>query len=240
MTDTRPRSPARAHLERTAAAQRDAEGPAAQHVNANAYELMLMKLAEDKRALKDIQSLQKKLEYKAKVLPDYAAWVDGALANEGGVQDDVLTTIMVWRIDVGDIPGALAIARYVIAHKLVMPDHYKRSAGCLIAEELADTSLKAIEALQPTTEQAAELAKLLLEADQITADADMPDEVRAKLKKATGYALRAAGDNEHAVATLREAFKLHDRVGVKKDIERLETLIKNSAPAPGDNPGDGS
>jgi hypothetical protein len=228
-------SPARAHRERTAAEHRAAAGAPEQHVNANAYELMLMKLAEDRRSLKSIQSMEKRAEYKRRVLPEYAAWIDGALSNEHGVQDDVLTTVMVWRIDAGDLPGALDIGRYVIKHRLVMPDQYKRSAACLLAEEIADVALRDLaEDVSPEAGRA--MAETLQGVAELTADQDMPDEVRAKLHKALGYAMRDS-DKPVALGWLRRAFGLHDKVGVKRDIELLERDIKNTPPAAGDTTG---
>ncbi|MFY9327162.1 MAG: phage terminase small subunit [Georgfuchsia sp.] len=230
-------TPARRHFQRVTAAQRTAVDVPEQHINANAYELMLVKLAQDKRSLKDIQSIEKKAEFKRQILPDYDAWVSGALANAAGVQDDVLTTVMVWHIDAGLLQKAVDIARYVIRHKLVLPDQYKRSAGCLLAEEFADMSLKAIAATPPNADDAERLAVLLLDIADLTAEQDMPDEVRAKLYKAIGYAQRCAGDLALAVASLQRAFELHDKVGVKRDIELLERDIKNSAAGAGNPPG---
>lgn len=236
---TRP-SPARSHFERTIAASRSALETPAQQANANAYELMLMKLAEDKRTLKGIQSIERKAEAKKTLLPAYAPWVEGALANAAGVQDDVLMTVMVWSIDVGDLPQALLIGRYAIEHKLVLPDQYQRTTGCLLAEDCADYGLKAL--ADPAGVDAVVLMGTLMAANEITQLEDMPDEVRAKLYKAIGYAARAsaansAGDLSVDVAStalyyLRLALAKHKQVGVKKDIERLETLLKNSAPPP--------
>ena len=56
--------------------------------------------------------------------------------------------------------------------------------------------------------------------DELTRDADMHDQVRAKLYKALGYALQDA-DSPRALEYLRRALSLNDRVGVKKDIDRL-------------------
>ena len=65
---------------------------------------------------------------------------------------------------------------------------------------------------------------------------DMPDEVRAKLCKALGLGLRNSANIDSdtpdkdtattALAFLRRALELHARAGVKKDIERLERLLK--------------
>lgn len=205
----------------SAAALGIAEAPVDQAAH-NQYELMLHKLAIDKRRLKDIQSIEGKADVKRQLLPEYAPWIDGVLEKETGQQDDILMTVLVWSIDVGDLPTALRLGRYAIANDLVMPDQFKRDVATVLAEEFADQSLKLIAA-----EQTADIEALLAIAT-LTADKDMPDEVRAKLHKAIGYAQRAANQPEPAKASLTRALELHAKSGVKKDIERLETLIKNS------------
>lgn len=230
-------SPARCHFERKAAAQRTAEATPAQRVNANAYELMLVKLAEDRRRLHELQSIERRIEVKRTLLPEYVPWVDGVLAGNQGVQDDVLMTVMVWSIDVGDFRRALEIAAYALKHKLAMPDQYKRSTGCLIAEEFADYALRLKDGID------VDVARALYMADQVTRDEDMPDEVRAKLFKAIGYGIRAnaanVADKQAAVDFLKRALAMHEKVGVKKDIEALEREIKNSATPPAGEPGAG-
>lgn len=226
-------SPAKAKFLQASAAALGVPAEAALDRNAaNAYELMLAKLAEDKRRLKDIQSIERKADVKAQLLPEYMPWINGVLEGGSGRQDDVLMTVFVWAIDIGNFALALQIGAYAIEHDLVMPDQYKRDVTCVLAEEIADYALKQDDAglvsLQPHIVKALEL----------TADCDMPDEVRAKLLKANGYALRCAGTAlsdadllTKARDALTRALALHDKVGVKKDIERLDTLIKNSPPA---------
>lgn len=216
-------SPARKHFERVCAEQRKAAQTPVASASATAYELMLLKLAEDKRRLSDIQSLERRAEVKRELLPEYAAWVQGALDGGHGVQDDVLMTVMVWSIDTGDLEQALRIGAYAIEHQLVMPDQYKRGTACLIAEELADHALRLKDGIDEATTDS------LIAADGITAGQDMPDEVRAKLLKAIGLGLDRRGDKPAALDHLKRALALHDKVGAKKDIERLEREIKNLA-----------
>ena len=221
---------ARAHFLRTSAASLGmSEAATANTSAANQYELMLYKLAEDRRRLKDVQSIERKADVKRELLPEYQPWIQGVLAGDSGQQDDVFMTVLLWIIDIGDIAGALPLVEYAINHKLVMPDQYKRTPACLIAEEAAEIALK--------TGDVQHLAALLA-IERMTADQDMPDEVRAKLHKAIGYAIRTSAEAlpdpekrpqlEAAKQHLDRALELHIKVGVKKDIERLETLIKNS------------
>ncbi len=212
-------SHAKAHFQRKTAAQQSADATAPlDKVAASQYELMLAKLAEDKRRLKDIQSIERKIDVKRQLLPEYQPWIEGILQGDTGQQDDVFMTVLVWTIDTGDIEAAIPLAKYAIEHNLAMPDQYKRTTACVIAEEAADLALKGI----PVS------FVLLGGVAAITADSDMPDEVRAKLHKAIGYGMRDAGLLEQARERLAYALQLHDKVGVKKDIERLDTLIKNS------------
>lgn len=186
-------------------------------VNATAYEQELMRLAQHQRRLHDVQSLERKAQVKRDLLPEYAAYIDGVIASNAGVQDDVLMTVLVWRIDAGDIPGALTIADYALAHGLAMPARYKRTTGCLVAEEVADAALK------PGGNVA--LAELSA-TERMTREHDMPDEVRARLFKAIGYALMEDGHDAEAVEWLRKAAAAHAKVGVKRDIELLERKLK--------------
>lgn len=237
-------TPAKAHYERAAASKRTAATPA-MRADANAYELMLAQLTEDRRRLHDIQSFDRRAEVKRDMLPKYAPWVEGVLKGNHGVQDDVVMTVMVWSIDAGYLAQALDIGKYAIRHKLAMPDQYKRSIGCVLAEEFADRALRAMAAEAPPAADAAAIAKTLMDVAELTASEDMPDQVRAKLFKAIGYSLRAGAadgaegvtDKQSAVDFLTRALALHDKVGVKRDIELLERDIKNSAAPPG-SPGD--
>ena len=185
---------------------------------ATGYELMMAKLQADKTRLKTVQSIENKANVKREVLPDYIPYIEGILSAGKGNQDEVIMTIMVWRIDAGDYAGALQIADYAIKYKLLMPDRYQRTTGCLIAEEISDMQLRENTAGRPMD------VNTLLATGDLTAKEDMPDEVRAKLHKAIGYALTESAPST-AIIHLRRALELHDKSGVKKDIERLERVI---------------
>ena len=221
-------SPARAHLQRhIAAARADAEladGTRIDPALANGYELMLAQLAEHRRQLKQIQSVERKIEHKRRLIPEYTPYIAGALEADRGGQDDVLVTLLVWHIDCAQLAAAVPLARYCLEHGLVMPDHYERSLACIVAEEAAELALRQLAAGEAPDVGALEAIQAM------TADRDMPDEVRAKLCKALGYALRDAYPGA-ALLHLERAFQLNSKVGVKKDIERLEREIKKAAEA---------
>lgn len=218
-------TPARRNRERKLAALQGAANPQFDQVTANAYELQLMQLAEHRRTLKGIQSIERKIDAKRTMLATYKPWIDGLLAADRGGQDDVLVTIMLWHLDTGDLEGAFNMADYVIRHGLNTPDQYDRSAPTLIAEEVADTAIKLQEA---GTGPSYGLLSAYLE---LLKESDMFDQVHAKLHKAVGRAYLAQGGKEPAAEHYRRALELHDKVGIKKELEVLERDIKKDKEA---------
>jgi hypothetical protein len=244
-------SPAKRHLIRAAAAAGTAVADpraAARYAGATAseYQLQRARLGVDLRRLKEIQSRERKIELKRELLPGYVDWIDGVLAAEalgkGGAEDDVLVHIMIWRIDVGDFAGALPLAAYVLKHTLPLPERFNRTPATLIAEETAEAALKALGQDNGTFDVA-----VLLAVDDLVDVHDMPDQVRAKLEKATGFAIARRADAiepdadgpaggrgaalSRALRYLKRAQALDPGCGVKKEIQRLERALRKDTAA---------
>ncbi|USW02691.1 terminase endonuclease subunit [Pseudomonas pergaminensis] len=224
---------AQAHQRRARAAMEAAKtAPQQSMAGATAYEHQLNQLLQDRLRLKAIQSTAAKEALKPQLLPQYVPYVEGVLAGGNGAQDDVLTTIMVWRIDAGEYAGALDIADYVLKHKLIMPDRFERTTGCLVAEEIATAALKA-----QKTNGTFDLS-ILHRTIELTDDEDMPDQARAKLYLATGRATvhgitaeepGQPGQIQAGIDLLKRAIELHDSCGGKKDLDGAERLLKKYA-----------
>jgi hypothetical protein len=231
-------SPAQRHKARVlaelAAASAEPGGP----TTGSQYELQLYQLLEDRRRLKAIQSIKSKVALKAQLLPNYHAWVDGVLAAGKGGQDDVLTTILVWSIDAGDYQRALQMARYAVTHKMTLPDQYSRDIPTMLVDEFSEAYLHGKLAEDPAL-----AVKVLAQIGDLTEGNDVPDQARAKLYKALGYALLVLADGDddkrdlagqpliHAQSAhshLQHALELFQGVGVKKDIEILERRLKKA------------
>ncbi|EIN1870716.1 terminase endonuclease subunit [Salmonella enterica subsp. enterica serovar Banana] len=210
-------SPAQRHMMRVSASQA-AQREQAPLRHATAYEQMLVKLAEDRRTLKNIRSNERKAEKKRELLPFYAPWVAGVLADGRGAQDDILMTVMLWRLDACDIAGALEIAPYALKYGLTS-DH-RRTTPYMLVEEVALAAQRLRDAGEPV-----DLA-LLLNTLNLTDGSDVPDMVRARLHKVTGLTLRDASQNAEALAQFQRAMQLDRNAGVRKEIERLERALK--------------
>lgn len=222
-------SPAKRHFLRHQAAAAASAEPEQQRAGATGYELMMAQLIEDRRTLKGIQSQEQKAKVKEQMLPKYAPWIQGVLESGSGAPDEILTTVMVWFLDAGIPRGALEIAEYVLKHDLPMPDRFERNTATVVAEEIAEISLKQLKV--PDLAAGVDVGALLA-VERLVEGRDMPDQARAKLHKAIGYALRLAPDIEQkqlALDHLQRALQLHDNVGVKKDIEVLERELKASS-----------
>lgn len=230
-------TPAQRHFIRVSAAQevnKDVHGGMA---TGSAYELMLSKLTQDRARLKQIQSVEQKIEIKRQLVPEYADYIDGVLKGDSGAEDQVVSRLMVWSTDIGDVDGAMAIGSYLIKHGIGTADSFKRSTGCLLVEELSEHASAAlgVDSQAMTLQQLADLSAL-------TASEDMPDEVRAKLEKVTGRTmlLQVSADEpadtdatwlEQALEHFKRALQLDVKSGVKTDIGAIERQLKKIAPA---------
>ncbi|MEG8268620.1 phage terminase small subunit [Acinetobacter baumannii] len=203
-------------------------------LNTNAYEQQLLQLNSDKNRLKNIQSKQNKIELKRQLLPNYKPYVEGILEVKPGVQDAVITEILVWAIDIGDYEFALDIAEYVLEHGLKLPDRFERSEACFITEDIADEFLKTLKtdvAVDITVLE--RLEQLITDESLAQSKRDMPDEVKAKLYLALGKTeMRFVTGEElvdlvhatHARDFLDQACKLDDKCGGRTDLNKMTKL----------------
>lgn len=225
-------TPARRHQMRVLAEQAAKAAPPGDEVKGSAYELMLAQLYEHRRTLKTIQSIERKIDAKRAFLPVYDDYLQGALAGGQGGEDKVLTSVMVWHLDVGNFERGLELGAYALQHKLALPDQYNRDIATLLIDETSTAALAGKLLGQ-------EALLVLGQVFALTDSYDAPDQARAKLHKAIGYALMgktATTDPDItalplaiadlAMVNLARAHELFDKVGVKKDMERLERRIK--------------
>lgn len=198
------------------------------------YATLRVLLHENLRVLSDIASHEARIPKKAEFAKAFAPWIDGVLEADQPVQDEILTTNMVWAIDYGDFDYALRLGQFAVKHHLVLPERYNRTVSCFLTEDIAELALKNKDRVRH--DQLVELAEL-------TADADMPDPARAKLCKALGRSWAdkartfdpsadsapAGGARAYAEEALKDfnrAFALDTQIGVRTDIKSIQKLLK--------------
>ncbi len=205
--------------------------------NTNAYEQQLLQLNSDKNRIKNIQSKQNKIELKRQLIPNYKPYVEGILEVKPGVQDAVITEILVWSIDIGDFDFALDIAEYILKYGLKLPDRFERSEACFVTEDIAEEFLKLLKTEagidQKGLDQLVRLERLITDKSLPQNRLDMPDEVKAKLYLALGKGEMQflTGDLEndlpravHAQNWLEKALDLDDKCGGRTDLNKMSKL----------------
>lgn len=205
---------------------------------------MLLMLQADKRRLKETSSLERKITMKRDMLPNYRSWCDGVLAagrGERGPLDALFTTIMMWTIDVGDYLVALPMAEHVLRYDLAMPSHVNRKAAAFIVEEISEAAIRAFDEGGDAAAAFPAAVLPMVEDLVVDTDADIHDEITAKLHKALGRAISAGANLEDAAdvrqrqaQTLRcymRALQLDARSGVKGDIAKLQKVLGKSGDA---------
>ncbi|SJE73300.1 phage terminase small subunit [Shigella sonnei] len=230
-------TPAQQHWQNVMAQRAGRANEGVDHAARTAHEEVLYRLRLAQARLKGVQARSAKADIKKALLPDFSGWIEGTLEADGGQQDEVIATLMVWAIDCGDLPLALRIGAYAVRHNLIMPDNFGRTAATVLTEEICNPVLT-----QAGTDADADLSVFIEPLDtlwEIVANQDMPDEVRAKLCKACAFARRGLSDADSMASSLkllREAMHLNQNAGVKREIATLSRALKkaDSAAAPED------
>ena len=184
------------------------------------YQELLLLLKQDKQVLKSIDSIQDKQIAKREMLPRYVDWVAGVLEGASPLEnDEIFVTVLLWRIDVGQLTEAVPLAMFAIEHDMQTIDDFKRSLPCLIYEQFGEQ----LEANGDV--EAAELDKLIEQAlaklDDGRHAVDMPDPVRAKFLKAAGLFYKRHDNRTVAKKLFQAADGYYERVGVKKLLKEL-------------------
>ncbi|WP_443478056.1 phage terminase small subunit [Novosphingobium aerophilum] len=201
---------------------------------ATEYQLLLASLGIDLNALRNIQSTERKIEAKRTMIEKYRPWVESAAKAAAGAQDEIVSNMMIWAIDIQDWSLALNLAEYVLLAGIELPQRYNRTPATLVAEEVAEAGIK---------EPGSVPFEVLGAVADLVSDADIFDQVRAKLEKALGLTFKARADAfdpnaESAVAGgkpallaaaishLDRAIALHEGCGAKKIKQAYEAELK--------------
>lgn len=171
--------------------------------------------------LKDLRSVDRKIELKRQWLPEFYGFIDASLAQSPAPQNNVLMYMLVWAMDTQDLPLAYRIAQHGILNNMVMPEGFTRSVAEVIADGVGDECIKNVDLAEQHSE-------LLLQFADLIIGEDLADQAHAKLYKAIGLALENSKPND-ALTAFKNALRLDEKSGVKTIIQRLEKSL-NKAP----------
>lgn len=97
-------TPAQQHWQNVMAQRAGRANEGVDHAARTAHEEVLYRLRLAQARLKGVQARSAKAAIKKELLPDFSGWIEGTLEADGGQQDEVIATLMVWAIDCGDLP----------------------------------------------------------------------------------------------------------------------------------------
>lgn len=186
--------------------------------NGTLYDTLFAQMAAQKNELSAIESLKTKAERKAEFLPEYAAYIQGILAADEPVQDDVVMTAFIWALDAQDYTLALDIAGWALKHDLDGPPEFSRPVAAILAETLAEAALEDVDVIELFAEHLSDAAELV-------AEKDMADQARAKLYKALAISKRES-DRTASLELMELALSLDSKIGLKREIKSLKSDLK--------------
>ncbi|MFV5516729.1 phage terminase small subunit [Acinetobacter gerneri] len=176
-----------------------------------------LRLFNQLNELKQIKSVQEKIEFKRAHLPQYYGYIEGCLAVSPATQNNTLVTLMIWAIDTGHFDLGIRISEYALLNEMVMPESYSRGIAEFVTEQCA-------EAFLGDTDLAKSNAMLIEKVIELGVGEAMVDEVRAKIYKAQGLALKDVQPTE-ALNAFKNALRFNKNAGCKKDVTQLEKLL---------------
>lgn len=193
----------------------------------NAYEQQLLQLNQDRLRLKNMQSDQLRIEFKKQNIAHYLPYVQGILAVKPKVQDEVMTEIMVWAIDIADYNLALELADYVLSAGLKLPDRFGRSEACFITESISEQVIKQLKNDEMVDIGILQRLERLINDEKLSVEVrDMPDEAKAKLYLALGRTSLKLQYYQDAKNYLQQAIDLHEHCGGKTDLNNALKQLK--------------
>lgn len=178
-------------------------------------------LRNDLTILKSFDGTPRKVAYKQERIDHYLPWVLGLIEGDQGHEDRILSYMLVWTIDIGDIRRFLKIAAYMQKHDLKPPFETK------LPSFISDNARDNIDAL--SIEDAEEIAKFI-------ADQDVQENSHASFLRLIGEKILAGrepttisiddfSDVERVIGYWETAVQLDSGVGIKKKLEQFQKRV---------------
>jgi len=102
------------------------------------FELLVTALSTDCKRLSEVPKGSARIPVKKTLIETYLQVVEKYVAAGAAYRNPVLTQVMVWCFDVGDIDTAMRLSRVAIAQQQPMPERFKRDIRTGVADLLLD------------------------------------------------------------------------------------------------------
>lgn len=163
-------------------------------------------LSEDLKKLSEIKAVSTKIQRKREVLiPQYEGYVERL--REEGHQHDLLTYMMLWLFDAGDIEKALDLGLYCVRAGVPMPERFRRDVSTTIADAVLEWA-EGVYNEKGTPEPYFSTVLGFIDGMNTPEPWDLPDKVTAKYYRLAGLLEMRAGRNESAVSCFETALEL--------------------------------
>lgn len=184
-------------------------------------------LRNDLVILKSFDGTPRKVAYKQERIDHYLPWVFGLIEGNQGHEDKILSYMLVWTIDIGDIPNFLKIAAYMQKHDLKPPFETK------LPSFISDNARDNIDSL--SLSDAEDIALFI-------ADQDVQENSHATFLRLLGQkvldgrepetiSIDDLADINRVISYWETAVQLDSRVGIKKKLEQFQKRVAElSAP----------
>ncbi|MGL1932188.1 MAG: phage terminase small subunit [Desulfotalea sp.] len=173
-------------------------------------------IENDLVSLKLIKSKKEKESVKENTLvPKYTPFVDGLIASS--TAHPFLGLFLVWLFDAGNFEKGLALAKFCLEFAIPLPEKIRRDIPTFITDVICDWA-------ENQFDENLSASPYFEETFELVMDADLHDEVRAKMLRMHGlFALRNE-EYETAVDSLTTAFEYGAKVKTKlaEAVRKLE------------------
>jgi hypothetical protein len=174
------------------------------------YDIIKASLDGDLVTLKGLNTIAKKLAYKAHIIPNYLGYLETYVAEEHEHPNGILSQLVVWFFDTQQFELAQHYAEVAIAQGQKLPARFKTpNFETFICDTLCDYATEQLKAKQPAP-------ALQYAIDGLNKDWDVNPVPAGKIFAVAGKLASAAGELEKAVDYCAKALELNDRAGVKK------------------------
>lgn len=196
-------------------------------------QMMMVALDSDLKRLAGIQSRQSKTALKRdELIPRYHDYLLAMMVENQARTPEIIARNMIWAFDAGKAAWGFELGQFAVKHNIAMPEGFRRDVRNAFVGDAARLALSWIkERGKDALKDLGFIWQVWELADGNNAGTwDLLDDIRADLYKAVGFVCEyKEGFLPDALDLYKAAKALNPRIGVTRDIARLEKLCDAAA-----------